>query len=136
MFREWPKWMYGPNGESQIFNEGDKIPSGWKAIPKADEVEQEEQGLNPVPGEPKQFSPLENLEGNLQVSGQVTTEAGDDRSFGQPATDSDYVGKDEFADMDKNELATYAKDKHGVDLDKRKGVESLRNEVRQLAKAG
>lgn len=31
--QEWPKMMYGPGGEQRVFNEGDKIPSGFKDHP-------------------------------------------------------------------------------------------------------
>lgn len=33
---------------------------------------------------------------------------------------------------DKNALEAYAKEKHGVDLDKRKGIDKLREQVREL----
>lgn len=31
--KDFPKWMYGPNGESKMFEEKDKVPSGWKDTP-------------------------------------------------------------------------------------------------------
>lgn len=37
---EWPKWMYGPNGESRIFQKDDQVPKGWADHP--DKVKQPE----------------------------------------------------------------------------------------------
>jgi len=32
-YKEFPKWMYGPNGESQIFNSEVEILEGWQDHP-------------------------------------------------------------------------------------------------------
>lgn len=31
--QNWPAWYYGPNGESQIFQNEKDVPSGWKDHP-------------------------------------------------------------------------------------------------------
>lgn len=35
MNTEFPKWMYGPNGEAGIFANVKDIPEGWKDTPAA-----------------------------------------------------------------------------------------------------
>lgn len=27
--KQWPAWMYGPDGQSRIFQEDDPVPAGW-----------------------------------------------------------------------------------------------------------
>lgn len=29
---EYPRWMYGPSGEAQIFESVDDVPEGWRAF--------------------------------------------------------------------------------------------------------
>lgn len=29
----WPSWRYGPNGEAQIFDHADEVPTGWEDHP-------------------------------------------------------------------------------------------------------
>ena len=31
--QEWPAWFYGPKGESNIFQNKDEVPKGWKSHP-------------------------------------------------------------------------------------------------------
>lgn len=35
MDNQFPKWMYGPNGEAEIFTSEEDIPEGWKDTPAA-----------------------------------------------------------------------------------------------------
>lgn len=32
--KEYPKWMYGPNDESRIFQRDEQIPKGWEDHPE------------------------------------------------------------------------------------------------------
>jgi hypothetical protein len=36
--QEFPAWFYGPKGESQIFQSGKEVPSGWKDHPAKHEA--------------------------------------------------------------------------------------------------
>lgn len=31
--KSWPAWRYGPNGQSQIFDNEDDVPPGWEDHP-------------------------------------------------------------------------------------------------------
>lgn len=43
---EWPRWFYGPDGQSEIFNSMDEVPEGWSSTQgKEDETDAEEELL-------------------------------------------------------------------------------------------
>ena len=55
-FIEFPKWMYGPDGEAQIFEKEEDIPQGWVDHPsKFEKKEEVEDTLGESP-EPKRKS--------------------------------------------------------------------------------
>lgn len=33
VFQAWPSWRYGPDGQSEIFQSEDEVPSGWEDHP-------------------------------------------------------------------------------------------------------
>lgn len=77
MAKDYPRWMYGPNDQSRIFQKDDQIPTGWQDHP--DKVKKQSRAKDPAKGTAGNGNPEPTEEERMDTIRQLR-EAGADIS--------------------------------------------------------